>query len=63
MLEVLDVSKCYHAMPAVRRVSLTAAPGQVIGAARAERVREDDHRAHAGRAALSLARHGALARD
>ena len=31
MLELLDVSKSYHAIPAVRSVSLTAAPGQVIG--------------------------------
>jgi ABC-2 type transport system ATP-binding protein len=31
MLEVVDVSKSYHAIPAVRRLSLTAAAGQVIG--------------------------------
>jgi ABC-2 type transport system ATP-binding protein len=31
MLEVLDVSKSYHGIPAVRSVRITAAPGEVIG--------------------------------
>lgn len=31
MLELLDVSKSYHGIAAVRTLSLTAAPGQVIG--------------------------------
>lgn len=31
MLEVLDVSKSYHGIPAVRSVNITAAPGDVIG--------------------------------
>lgn len=31
MLEVVDVSKSYSGVPAVRRLSLRAAPGQVIG--------------------------------
>src|SRR5689334_3680777 len=31
MLEVLNVSKSYHGVPAVRDVSITAGPGDVIG--------------------------------
>lgn len=31
MLEVLDVSKSYHGIPAVRSITFTAAPGEVIG--------------------------------
>lgn len=31
MLDVVDVSKSYGGIPAVRRLSLSAAPGQVIG--------------------------------
>jgi ABC-2 type transport system ATP-binding protein len=31
MLEVLEVSKSYHGVPAVRSVDFTAAPGEVIG--------------------------------
>jgi ABC-2 type transport system ATP-binding protein len=31
MLEVLDVSKSYHGIPAVRSVRIVAAPGEVIG--------------------------------
>ncbi len=31
MLEVLDVTKSYHGMPAVRSVRITANPGDVIG--------------------------------
>ncbi len=31
MLEVLDVSKSYHGIPAVRSVAFTATPGDVIG--------------------------------
>ena len=31
MLEVLDVSKSYHGIPAVRNLTLTARPGEVVG--------------------------------
>lgn len=31
MLEVINASKSYHGIPAVRDVSLTAAPGDVVG--------------------------------
>src|SRR5688572_20184433 len=31
MLEVLNVSKSYHGIPAVRSVNITAAPGEVVG--------------------------------
>lgn len=31
MLDVDDVSRSYHGVPAVRMVSLRASPGQVIG--------------------------------
>ncbi len=31
MLEVLDVWKSYHGIPAVRSISITAAPGEIIG--------------------------------
>lgn len=31
MLELIDVSKSYHGVPAVRHLTLRAAPGQVVG--------------------------------
>ena len=31
MLEILDITKSYHGVPAVRHLSLHAAPGQVVG--------------------------------